>query len=486
MRLSAQCILCWIFLIGLLHGWPSALQGQVARPQLPANTLPPVVLPFDPTGTIPLGILSVAGKNLSQLDIRQMLSSAPGGLTLTVAVADQRTGAKSAPQEIRIPGLVMPSMQSELRAKVTGFIQKVNVEIGQRVKKDEILGELALPEMEQELRQKDAMISQARAQIQQADSAVAAAQAQMKATEATAAYRKKVYERLKKNELSQSVADEARLSLDAAEADHKQSVAKRQCADADLTATKARLEIVMSDRDRLATLLEYGKIRAPFDSVITQRRADPGSLVGPIRGARTDLLFVLTQIDPVRVVVQVPENEAQYVHKGTPAVVQIPSLKDVEFKGQVSRTAGVLDPRTHTLRAEIDLPNREGKLLPGMSTNVQLAVPQQETRHEPGEMGSAKQPTSPSVPIDNHFWIDNANGNQYFVQVPHAPFLIIELDRKKAADFGLSLQDVIAQVREKLQATNAAGTNQKDKVSLGQMLKITIILYPDNPKSTTR
>jgi RND family efflux transporter MFP subunit len=153
--------------------------------------------------------------------------------------------------------------------------------------------------------------------------------------------------------------EEYRLGFDAAQA----AVAK---ARADISVAEARLEVAKADRDYVQTLLQYTKVLAPFDGVVTQRKVNTRDLAQPSAAGKGDALFVVEKVDPVRVFVNVQELEAVWVREGDPAVIRPQSLPGQQFTGKVTRTAGALHPQNRTLRTEIDLPNADGKLLPGM------------------------------------------------------------------------------------------------------------------------
>src|SRR5438105_15690649 len=139
------------------------------------------------------------------------------------------------------------------------------------VHKDEVLSDLYIPEMEVELKQKQAAVRQASAEIKQAESAVLRAQAELKHAESQ-------YERLarvgRSGVLDKEQVDESRFGFEAAQA----AVAKAQ---ADVDVAKSRLEVAKADRDHVQTLLQYTKIRAPFDGVVTRRSINTGDFVQP-------------------------------------------------------------------------------------------------------------------------------------------------------------------------------------------------------------
>src|SRR5262249_6973623 len=123
-------------------------------------------------------------------------------------------------------------------------------------------------------------------------------------------------------------------------------------------------------------LVDYMKIRAPYDGIVTERNINTGDFVRPPQGTAKPL-YVIARTDIMRVFVEVPELEAALVKDNDAAEVQVQALKGKIIKGddvKVTRQAGALDPVSRTLKTEIDLPNKDGKLLPGMYVMVKLTL----------------------------------------------------------------------------------------------------------------
>jgi RND family efflux transporter MFP subunit len=224
------------------------------------------------------------------------------------------------------------------------------------------MAELLVPEMEVEVEQKEAAVKQAEAEIKQARAAVLR-------TEAERDHRKAQFDRLSRvgrsGVLDRENVDEARFALAAARA----VVAK---ARTDVAVAEARLPVAQKARDYARTMLRYTKIPAPFDGVVTRRHINEGDFVQPASGRKGEALFIVDQVDPVRVFVNVPELEAMWVREKDEAIVRSQVHRGRLFKGTVTRTARALDPTTRTLRTEIDLTNPEGALLPGMYVDVTI------------------------------------------------------------------------------------------------------------------
>jgi RND family efflux transporter MFP subunit len=138
-------------------------------------------------------------------------------------------------------------------------------------------------------------------------------------------------------------------------------------AEADLQAAHAEV-------NRLQALLEYDKIVAPFDGLVTRRLVNPGDLVQAAAATRTDPLFTCQKIDVVRVFADAPEASASAIRPGTRAEVKLYGAGGMTVVGSVTRVAIALDPSTRTMHVEIDLPNPDEKLQPGMYAQVTLGI----------------------------------------------------------------------------------------------------------------
>jgi RND family efflux transporter MFP subunit len=158
--------------------------------------------------------------------------------------------------------------------------------------------------------------------------------------------------------------NEATAKVASAEAAVTKARADRDKAGADVAAAEARREVARAEVRRLAALLGYARITAPYDGVVTRRAVDTGDFLPAAAGKQG--VFTVARLDPVRVVVQVPEADAGLVHEGLPVRVTVQALGGPELAGTVTRTSWSLEPGSRTLRAEADLPNPDGRLRPGM------------------------------------------------------------------------------------------------------------------------
>lgn len=332
---------------------------------------------------------------------------------MLVVKAERKTLSRTTEQ----PGRIIAYEETPLYAKTTGFVATVHVDLGDKVagpqvdaqgkitREGKLLAELSLPETEDELQQKAALITQAQAVVVQAQARVRVAAAEVtsakaKRVEAQAAIARSEadYKRWKSelariselaatSSVTRKLVDETENQLQAADAVRRESNAKVESADAfvaeaeanqqkaaaDVTAAQASLRVAEADHSRVKTLLGYTRIRAPFDGVVTERNVHTGHLVQPGNSQQSKPLFVVVRTDPVRIVIDVPESEAGLTGEKDQVRIRIPSL-GMDLTGPVTRTAWVLDATSRTLRTVVDIPNPEGKLRPGMYANAMLTV----------------------------------------------------------------------------------------------------------------
>jgi RND family efflux transporter MFP subunit len=240
-----------------------------------------------------------------------------------------------ASQTIALPGTLQGQVQSPIAARASGYLKRWTKDIGSTVAKGELLAEIETPEIDQQLSQAVAARQQAAASLDLAKSTLAR------------------WEGLRqKDVVSQQELDERRSAA-------TQALANVAAADANV--------------QRLRQTEGFKRIVAPFAGVITRRNVDVGDLIDA-GGGSSRALFVLTQVDPLRVYVNVPQSYAQLVKPGQKVVVTQGELRGQPFEGTVARTGASLDASTRTMQVEVALPNPQGVLLPGAYVQVQLPL----------------------------------------------------------------------------------------------------------------
>ena len=240
----------------------------------------------------------------------------------------------AAGQTVSLPGTLQGYVQSPIAARASGYLKRWTHDIGSRVAKGALLAEIEAPEIDQQL-------SQAIAAREQTASSLGLAKSTRERWEALK----------KRDAVSQQELDEKRSG-------EVQATANLAAADANV--------------ERLRQLEGFKRVVAPFAGVITRRSVDVGDLIEAGGGAGR-VLFTLTQTDPLRVYIYVPQAYSQLVKPGQEVSITQAELRGRVFRGTVARTAGSIDAATRTMQVEIQLPNRDGLLLPG--AYVQAALP---------------------------------------------------------------------------------------------------------------
>ena len=252
--------------------------------------------------------------------------------------------------ELSLPGTIQALHESAIYARVTGYVKRWNADIGSIVRTGQLLAEIDAPELSQSAEQAQAQLTQTRAVL-------GLARADLE--------RWRVLER--DSAVTGQELDQKRAAFEAAQAN-------TGAADANLR--------------RLVQTRQWTRVTAPFTGVITARNIDIGSLITPAGGtsapvgangvggaAAAGSMFRIAQTDTVRLYLTVPEGYATSIRAGLTAEVTAQGIPGRTFPGRVVRTSNALDASSRTLLTEIDVPNRDFALLPGMSAQATLHFP---------------------------------------------------------------------------------------------------------------
>jgi RND family efflux transporter MFP subunit len=268
---------------------------------------------------------------------------------------------------LTIAGQFQPYQQVDLHAKVSGYIRWIKVDIGDRVHQGEVLATLEVPELQDQLQGAQADVRQSQSQITRAQSEVVSAQSTYAALHAD-------YTRLAEasKERPGLIAEQ---ELDDARAKDQQAAAQIGVAKASLDAMQQQLGVSNATSHRFQTLSNYEQIIAPFTGVVTMRYADTGSLIQAGQDSNTQTLPVVqvAQSDLLRLRMPVPESDVPYIHIGGDVQVKVSSTGKV-FTGKIVRFTRALDTSTRTMLTEVDVPNPDLILDPGMyaESTIQL------------------------------------------------------------------------------------------------------------------
>ena len=267
---------------------------------------------------------------------------------------------------LSIAGQFVPYQNVELHAKVAGYIRKIYVDIGDRVHTGQVLAELEIPELVAQVDEAKAEVHRAEEEIQRAQSEVQRAEADTVALHANAV-------RLVNTDKVQPGLI-AQQELDDATAKDRASQARVDAAKSGLAGARQQLAVAQADQQHYAALSNYSRIVAPYDGVVTWRFSDTGALVQAGTSNTSGLPVVtVAQIDVLRLRIPVPESLASKVRVGDSADVHVQATGE-HFTGNVTRFTDSLDPSTRTMQVEIDVPNPNYRLQPGMYADVQLSA----------------------------------------------------------------------------------------------------------------
>jgi RND family efflux transporter MFP subunit len=302
------------------------------------------------------------------------------------------------------PGELEAYETTPIYAKIAGYVQDVSVDIGSVIKKGQVLAKLWVPEVEADLQEKRAAVAQAEARRTQAEAAVEVAEAavtsaQAKVGEVQAGIKRadadltrwqqeyrRVEQLFQERAQTGTLLDETRNKLRAAEASRDEVHAQVKSAEAalsesrseldkarsDVVAATASIDVARGEARHAEAMLGYARVEAPYDGIVTRRNVDTGHLTKP--GQEGDPLFIVARTDIVTIAVDIPETYSSDVDAGDHALIKLQAMKGRTVEGKVTRTSWALDPKTRTIRAEIDIPNPGGKLRPGLYAYATVIV----------------------------------------------------------------------------------------------------------------
>jgi RND family efflux transporter MFP subunit len=299
------------------------------------------------------------------LIVRNHYGKGPAAQPRTAAVVAVTRGNLAS--SLTVAGQFQPYQQVDLHAKVSGYIRWIKVDIGDRVRQGEVLALLEVPELQNQVEGAQAEVRHSQSDITRAQSEVVSAESTYSAVHAE-------YTRLEEasKERPGLIAEQ---ELDDARAKDRQAAAQVGVAKASLDAMQQQLGISRASRSRLETMSGYEQIIAPFTGVVTKRYADTGSLIqaGQENNTATLPVVQVAESDLLRLRMPVPESDVPYIQVGGDVQVTV-SATGHTFTGKIIRFSRALDTNTRTMLTEVDVPNRDLSLSPGMyaETTIQL------------------------------------------------------------------------------------------------------------------
>jgi RND family efflux transporter MFP subunit len=276
----------------------------------------------------------------------------------------RQSGAKST---IELPGDLVARVETPLFARVDGYLKLRPVDIGDHVKKGDLLIEIETPDLDAQIAQGEATLAQSKATLAQLKAAMAVAKSNAKLA-ATTAERYRIL--LKQESVAQQDYDNYAAAAEVAEANINQAQENIHAEEATITANAASVQ-------RMKELKIYAKLIAPYDGVITFRSAqsDPGTLITSGNTTASRELIRVSEISTIRIFVNVPQSYSTLIHAGQTADLTVDEFPGRTFSATVRGTTNSVDPASRSLLAVLLVDNRKGELLPGMYAKVRFALP---------------------------------------------------------------------------------------------------------------
>ena len=272
---------------------------------------------------------------------------------------------------LTVAGQFEPYQEVDLHAKVAGYIRWIKVDIGDRVRQGEVLADLEVPELQDQLQGAQAEVRHTQSEIGRAENEVISAQATHAALHA--AYTRLLQASQQRPGLiaEQELDDE--LSKD------QESEAQIGVAKASLNAMQQQLGVSLAESHRVETLTNYQEIISPFNGVVTMRYADTGSLIQAGTASNTQSMPVVrvAQSDLLRLRMPVPEADVPYIHEGGEVQIKV-NATGRTFTGKIVRFSRALDTDTRTMLTEVDVPNPDLVLSPGMYAETMIQLQQKD------------------------------------------------------------------------------------------------------------
>jgi RND family efflux transporter MFP subunit len=262
-----------------------------------------------------------------------------------------------------------PFQEVDVMAKVSGYIREIKVDIGDRVHEGQPLATLEIPEMQDDM-------TRAAASIEEANAELAAAQDELQRAQSAHEMAHVSYTRI----LAVSNSEHGLVPQQEVDEIHSRDLvaeAQVSAAKSHVTASEQHIRVSQADQARYKTLYKYSFITAPFTGVVTKRYANTGSLIQAGTASQTQAMPVvqLSENSLLRLALPVPEPAVPLIHPGAPVDVRVSALNRT-FPGRVARFADKVDQSTRTMKTEVDVPNPNLELVPGMYAEVDLVTEQ--------------------------------------------------------------------------------------------------------------
>ncbi len=270
-------------------------------------------------------------------------------------------GRSSGMSELQLPGNIEAVTEAPILARADGYIKRRLVDIGDRVQSGQPVAEIEAPELDQQVIQAKANLQQVQASLDQALANEQQGKANLELARVTAQRWASLV----------AAGVVSKQDNDQYQAQYQSQQAGVQALEKAIAVQRANIAAAEANLARLDQMQAYRVVKAPFAGVITLRNVDVGALVN----SGSTLLYRIAQTGTLRTYVNVPQTNASTIHAGQPATLRVTNLPGRTFTGTVARTANSLDPSSRTMLVEVQVPNADGALLPGMYAQVDLSSP---------------------------------------------------------------------------------------------------------------
>ena len=268
-------------------------------------------------------------------------------------------------EDIDLPGDMQPIVESPIFARADGYLKTRLVDIGDRVKKGQAMGEIETPELDQQISQAHATLAQATSTIQELQADLVLARANLNLSQVT---RDRWQKLLAKGAVSRQEADEK-------QADFEVKQAQTQKAEATLATAQDTIHASEANLHRLEEMKGFARVTAPFDGVVTARNVDVGTLINAGNGGAAREMFRVAQIQPLRVFVNVPQTYVEQVQSGQTAEIRVQEKPGQVFPARVTNISQSLDTNSRAMLVILETPNAGDVLFPGMYAQVRFISP---------------------------------------------------------------------------------------------------------------
>jgi RND family efflux transporter MFP subunit len=343
---------------------PTATEGTVTNvpPTRPRTRLRPLLTFFSLLALIV--IIAVVAGLLPRLQRRNGLATAAEQDRVQKPVVNVTAAHQaSANTPLDLPGDLQALIESPIYARADGYLVKRNVDIGDHVKPGQVMAEIETPELDQQIQQARATLSNSVSSLKELEANLTLARANLGLARQTA---QRWQELEKKGAVAHQDADEKRADLDVKQA-------QLEAAQARIVSTRDLINANEANLHRLEQMKAYSHVTAPFEGMVTARNVDVGVLINSGNGGPAKAMFSVAQTAILRIFVNIPQANLASVRTGETAELRVQELPGQVFQATVSRFTHEVDPTSRSMLAILQVPNPHGILLPGMYAQVRFA-----------------------------------------------------------------------------------------------------------------